>query len=489
MTMRATMDELDDDERQRLEQGATDYEPDESTIDLPEVDLSGPEEEPVRLYDESHVTEARAEPKVAGALKVDAEPDAVAWGESGDAVKAPPPGPSKYDMERDELKEAMRRIASREYKPVAGADNSAAIAKAKAERREQIQRNDFTRAIQAALLRKPFNPTDPDEIDVKAVPDGRREFERKQDRDLSMQKALLGSLEKPQRQQAPAGGLTEYQRIQVARQQRLDNAKAKKDAEGGGGGGDQAWRDGIEASGMYDDVVARLKKAGKWDSIGQKEGKDLLRGVESDRGRKASIAAAREGRAFTRTEGDEKDVKELANKLGDPAAFNQQYGELMKLVKENGGEVPGLGFTEGVKQQSGILGAGARAISPSNPAAIKGRKLLRQLGAGYAHEISGAGVSDRERANLEAATIDVNNDDSAIALSGLQTLREMHDAKIAQIKRGYKPEVVKKAVGPETPAPAPGGTVKMKFPDGSTHDVTPDKLEKAKAKGAVPVNG
>ncbi len=33
------------------------------------------------------------------------------------------------------------------------------------------------------------------------------------------------------------------------------------------------------------------------------------------------------------------------------------------------------------------------------------------------------------------------------------------------------------------------GTVKMKFPDGSTHDVTPDKLEKARAKGGVEVTG
>ena len=34
-----------------------------------------------------------------------------------------------------------------------------------------------------------------------------------------------------------------------------------------------------------------------------------------------------------------------------------------------------------------------------------------------------------------------------------------------------------------------GGPVKMRFPDGSTHDVPPEKMEKARMKGGVPVSG
>lgn len=42
----------------------------------------------------------------------------------------------------------------------------------------------------------------------------------------------------------------------------------------------------------------------------------------------------------------------------------------------------------------------------------------------------------------------------------------------------------RKAAGASSAAPS--GPVKMKFPDGSVHDVTPDKMELAKRKGAVP---
>ena len=45
-----------------------------------------------------------------------------------------------------------------------------------------------------------------------------------------------------------------------------------------------------------------------------------------------------------------------------------------------------------------------------------------------------------------------------------------------------------KAVSPKSHS-APATPVRMKFPDGSEHDVSPEKLEKAKLKGGVPVNG
>lgn len=161
------------------------------------------------------------------------------------------------------------------------------------------------------------------------------------------------------------------------------------------------------------------------------------------------------------------DAKALSEKLGDKAVFDKRYSDLQGLIKANGGKVPGLGMLEGVRQQPGIIGSAVRAVSPPSPEAVRGRKLLRQLAADYARVISGAGVSDKERAVLNSATVDVDNDDSAIALAGLESLKEMYDAKAGQIKKGYRPEAVRQVTGDEPPPPA--ATAESRTIDGVTY--------------------
>ena len=171
------------------------------------------------------------------------------------------------------------------------------------------------------------------------------------------------------------------------------------------------------------------------------------------------------------------DAQKLAGDLGDTAVFEQRYARLKQLAEENGGQLPGLGVIEGVRQQPGAIGSAVRAVSPPKPAAVEGRKLLRQLAADYARAISGAGVSDRERSVLNAATVDVDNDDSSIAMAGLESLREMYETKAAQLKRGFRPEAVRQV----------GGTVRVRFPNGSEADVPEAEVEEAvhKFKGQV----
>jgi hypothetical protein len=178
--------------------------------------------------------------------------------------------------------------------------------------------------------------------------------------------------------------------------------------------------------------------------------------------------------AANRAEGNRvaEDAKDLAGKLGDTAVFEQRYQKLQDLASANGGKLPGLGVIEGVRQQPGIIGSAVRAVSPPKPEAIEGRKALRQLAADYARAISGAGVSDRERAILNSASIDVDNDDSGIAMAGLKSLKEMYDAKAAQLKKGYRPEAVQQVAG----------TVKVQFPNGSTADVPEADVAEATSK-------
>lgn len=213
------------------------------------------------------------------------------------------------------------------------------------------------------------------------------------------------------------------------------------------------------------DAVAKKAKAGEdleqrrktWTPELKAAGKDPTTATDKDIEDVIGIIKAREGRAITESRDDDKEVRALSKELGDPVAFQQQYDEVMRLAKENGGEIPGLGVAEGIRQQPGLIGSAARMVSPSSDEAIKGRKLMRQLAANYARAISGAGVSDTERTNLNAATLDVDNDDSRIALAGLQTLKEMHDAKMAQLKRGYSPKAVKRATGEDETPPIPTG--------------------------------
>lgn len=78
---------------------------------------------------------------------------------------------------------------------------------------------------------------------------------------------------------------------------------------------DAAWRAGIEASDMYGDLVKTLKKAGVWDTLGKAEGQNLIRGVESQKNRGASIEAAERGRSFTVGQEERKVAREATEDM------------------------------------------------------------------------------------------------------------------------------------------------------------------------------
>lgn len=148
-------------------------------MELPELDLT---EKP--SLDSADSTQPLASTAKPVGLQTDSE-----------TVKAPPlPAPkAKPD---DEFTSKIQGIMSRRYSPSPGLSD-ADIAAAKKERAKGVARNDFTRAIQAWLLRKPFNPTDPE--DVGADLERRREkeqagFERERSNDLSATAALAKAL-------------------------------------------------------------------------------------------------------------------------------------------------------------------------------------------------------------------------------------------------------------------------------------------------------
>lgn len=321
------------------------------------------------------------------------------------------------------VREATRLVDS----PLDAGPSDGDIAAAQGRDREQRGRDAFTEAIQAWLQRRPQrfqNPSESNDL-VKRRELAESSALKQRGQKLTAQQMLVKSLADPK---GAGGGLTPYQQEQLKR----------RDA-------DDAYR------------ADRNKSLDERHGIEHKEA-----GERADRAHADSVRLTESNQALSRAqfsalERDRTDrqAADLAEKLGDPVAFQEKYARLMALKEANGGEIPGLGVVEGVRQQPGVVGGVVRAVSPPSPQAIEGRKLVRQLAAEYARAISGAGVSNQERAQLNAATLDVENGDSSIAQAGLDTLKDMYESKVAITKAGARPEAVQRIENAPRPAQRP----------------------------------
>lgn len=338
------------------------------------------------------------------------------------------------------LEEATRLAAA----PVDTGIGDKDIAAAQGRDRQQRGKDAFTEAIQAWLQRRPIrfqNPTEGEDLTKRRqLAEGSALRQRGQQ--LSVQEQLAKAFTEPK---AAGGGLSAYQQLELERQRQQDAGKAraaqdKKDAEAG------ALTNSRKA------FSEQLKKLGIDPEHASQ--KDIDRVIEQNKA-DASLGLAKAQFGENREQHIATDAAGLAKELGDPAAFQSKYDRLMQLKESNGGEIPGLGVVEGVRQQPGFVGSAARAVSPPSGQAIEGRKLMRQLAAEYARSISGAGVSDKERAQLNAAALDVENDDSRIAMAGLDTLKDMYESKVAMAKAGARPEAVRRVESAPKPAGRP----------------------------------
>lgn len=408
----------------------------EAVTELPEMDFSGDDT-----------------PDVISGVD-NREPDTTTAADfPSEATRSPMPDPkaaiAKYVASGEKpdpqapLRAKLSEIAGRKYQPSAGLAD-ADIERARADRRAQVGRNDFTQAIQAALLRKPFTPTPPEDVAGGLMARRRGEqadFERSRGLEFDATKALGRGLATGK---APPA-LTPYQIEQLKRAD-ADDARAAEEKKTKA---ENAERDLGSARKNFAPI---LKRMGVDPTTATQ--KDVDRAIEIDKA-EASRELARAGQRETKEQHITEGAKDLATKLGDPAAFQAKYDRIVALRDANKGEIPGLGIVEGVRQQPGIIGSVVRTVSPPDAKAIEGRKLLRQLAAEYARSISGAGVSDKEAERLKAATIDVDTDDSRIAMSGLDTLKDMYESKIASAKAGARPEAVERVEGAAKPAQRP----------------------------------
>lgn len=188
-----------------------------SVTELPEMDFSAPDEpadpptqqnQPLPTLD----TQSAHEPHDFAEEPPDPRQAIAKYVASGE--KPDPQAP---------LRAKLSEIAGRKYQPSAGLTD-ADIERARADRRAQVGRNDFTQAIQAALLRKPFTPTPPDDVAGGLVARRRGEqadFERSRGLEFDATKALGRGLATGK---APPV-LTPYQLEQIKRNAVLDEQR------------------------------------------------------------------------------------------------------------------------------------------------------------------------------------------------------------------------------------------------------------------------
>lgn len=409
---------------------------------LPEMDFSG--DEPPKAP-ELDVAES-----VPTAMPAMAVPDTVqtdAATESAQPRAAPtaaPPADDGLKAQRLKAIETMRTLGDASYEPPAGLRDSD-ISAASGRDRDAVRRANLSETLRAAFARQtPRLQQEPSEaqslLEQRKLADSRNasQWSRK----MTMNERLAAALREP-KAVAPRGALTDYQRFEIERQNRLDAeaaARAKRKADGAAAKGESVAAD-LEAS--------RKNFAGVLRAMGV----DPTTASQKDIDRAVKMREAALGRSVTLGGREDSEAKDLAGKLGDPTVFNTQYERLMQLVEANGGRIPGAGTGEALKQWSDSK----FGTQFSDAGGIEGRKLVKQIANNYIHAITGAGVSNAERDQLKSASADIDSNDDRQVLLGIKTLKDMYDAKVKATKAGYRPSVVER-VAPEKPPASTGKT-------------------------------
>jgi hypothetical protein len=184
--------------------------------------------------------------------------------------------------------------------------------------------------------------------------------------------------------------------------------------------------------GLYPAEVAAFQKSqpGKWEMMSSKDLDDFQKATMAERGNANSTKNAG---IVANTKHDER-VEDKVAKLGeklppDYRDFGKKYDVIMEVVRAGKGDIPGVGFFDSKKP----------AWLQSDEG-LKLRKAADQLKIAFNHLVSGAGISDKERTLLDQATLDITNERSFLA--GLESLKDLYDSKVQQVRSMYPAEVV-----------------------------------------------
>jgi hypothetical protein len=220
------------------------------------------------------------------------------------------------------------------------------------------------------------------------------------------------------------------------------------------------------------------QKAAEWDDgaknraleIGIKQGE---LGVQQYRAKTDRMKLEQDRAAAAASAGvpavDEKDVQKLAKEIGDdPATIGAGIKRLRSMIAGKD-DIPGIGKFDSVRPD---LFQSDEGIKIRDQAQDLADVLLRMQ--------SGAGVSDKERANAYRK-YGINGADERAFINGMERLEADLKAKLEAKKAGFTPETVRvyesrggTRVGEQSeasPAASQSGTVTIRSKSGSLHEV------------------
>lgn len=425
---------------------------------------------------------------------------------SAPPVAAPPAAAPKAD---DDGLKAVRMRAIREMQRMADAPaprddhNEADITAAFGRDRDAVRRANLSETIRAAFARQaPRLQQEPSEADMLTRQQqlGRR---RGADREsaFSLNERLANALKEP-KSTAP-GGPSIYQQFEMDRQTRLDKEKTERAAAEAAAKARAAQdKAAAEEGALKNSREAFAKELRSLGIDPNKAGqKDIDRAIslrhamagESVAKSNYAIAAAREGRA-----------------AGEHAALGESIPFAGGELKYSGSGPP---REDDRKKAQDIAGGWNAALSgmddlegslrtfATNPGVDSKREVeskVRVVSAALNAAIGGGAMSEAEAlamanalganvvspSGIEAALNHMVGDDpkaAQVLLTRLQSVRKSSLTTALGKLKTYRYGLGGGSGG--------SGPVKMRFPDGSTHDVPREKLDKAKAKGGVQVDG
>lgn len=158
--------------------------------------------------------------------------------------------------------------------------------------------------------------------------------------------------------------------------------------------------------------------------------RDLQRELARRRGGGGGLGAAAAERERTRIDQQTRQLGEDFTKIDAPA-FYEQFSQVDKIMRDNPNDLPGFG------QLAGHL----PDFATSKPG-VQLRQAVGQMLAAYRKAVTGAGMSDAERAEYDRITGLVQSGDEASVREGVKLMKNAMDARIRAVAGGYRPEAV-----------------------------------------------
>jgi len=226
---------------------------------------------------------------------------------------------------------------------------------------------------------------------------------------------------------------------------------------------------GREDARLADDRAFRAEQA----DLARQDRRDARSSAAADRALRQEELAAMTADKVTQRQAEraEQQTRQFSETVGQSGApnFYSQYQTAKGIMEDNPKDLPGFG-----------VAAGRLPDALTSQKGVDLRQSIGQMLAEYRKGVTGAGMSDAERAEYNRITGLVESGSEQRVRQGVERLRQAMDSRLQASAGGYRPDVVEEygrrvpaigaALGRGAGAPAEARTVvdRIRMPDGKT---------------------